>query len=85
MPCVRWGGRVGTADARQTQTACVAALRAPGGHLVLTVKDNQPTLAADGAALFADPLTPVHQAQTVDQPRGRREVRQVRVSSELTG
>lgn len=83
-PLLPWQGRVCTADALHTQTAFVAAIRAQGGHVVLTVKDNQPTLAADLAALFTDPLTRVQQAQTVDRHRGRSEIRRIWVSPDLT-
>lgn len=83
-PQLRWRGRVRTADALHTQTAFVAAIRAQGGEVLLTVKDNQPTLAADLALLFADPRTATTQAQTLDRHRGRHEVRQIRVSSDLT-
>ncbi len=84
VPDLSWNGRVCTADALHTQTAFVRAIRAAGGHVVLTVKDNQPTLAADLATLFADPLTRVCEAETLDCHRGRRERRRLRVSSDLT-
>lgn len=84
VPFLLGNGRVCTADALHTQTAFVRTVRAAGGHVVLTVKDNQPTLAADLALLFADPLTPTREAETVDCSRGRRERRQVRVSTELS-
>ncbi len=78
-----WQGRVLTADALHTQTALVATLRALGGEVVLTVKDNQPTLAADLALFFADLPTPARHAQTVDRRRGRQEIRDLWVSSDL--
>lgn len=77
-------GRVVTADALHTQTAFVQAVRAAGGHVVLTVKGNQPTLYTDLADLFADPLTTVQVAQSVDYQRGRREERTLEVTTELT-
>lgn len=77
-------GRVVTADALHTQTALVAAVRAHGGHVILTVKDNQPTLAADLALLFADPLTTVRRATTRDQRRGRDEQRTLELTTDLT-
>lgn len=84
-PLLSWAGRVCTADALPTQTAFVAAIRALGGDVVLTVKEHQPTLAADIAALFADALTPVAgAAETLDQQRGRREWRHLTVSTDLT-
>lgn len=77
-------GRVVTADALHTQTAFVQAVRAAGGHVVLTVKGNQPTLCTDLADLFADPLTTVQSARTVDYQHGRREERTLAVTTELT-
>jgi predicted transposase YbfD/YdcC len=82
-PHRNWQGRVCTADALQTQTAFVATMRAQGGAVLLTVKDNQPTLAADRATRFADPRTPTTQAQTLDRHRGRHAVRQILVSTDL--
>ncbi|HET9110315.1 MAG TPA: ISAs1 family transposase, partial [Ktedonobacterales bacterium] len=83
-PRLRWRGRVCTADALHTQTAFVATIRAQGGDVLLTVKDNQPTLASDLALLFADPRTHVTHAHTVDAHRGRRETRALTVSTDLT-
>jgi len=77
-------GRIVTADALHTQTALVSAVRAVGGHVILTVKDNQPTLAADLALLFADPLTAVRRASTRDQRRGRDEQRTLELTTDLT-
>jgi predicted transposase YbfD/YdcC len=51
--------------------------------LVLTVKGNQPTLYADLATYFADPLARYQQAETLDPHRGRVEVRTIKVSSEM--
>lgn len=79
-----WRGRVLTADALHTQTALVATMRALGGEVVLTVKDNQPTLAADLTLFFAAPPTPACHAQTVDRQRGRQELRDLWVSSDLS-
>lgn len=84
VPFLSWSGRVCTADALHTQTAFVRCVRAAGGHVVLTVKDNQPALAADLALLFADPLTATREAETLDCHHGRRERRHLRVSSDLS-
>ncbi|MGO8948515.1 MAG: ISAs1 family transposase [Ktedonobacterales bacterium] len=83
-PQLRWPGRGCTADALHTQPAFVATIRALGGDVVLTVKDHQPTLAADLAVLFADPATPTTRAVTLDRHRGRFEQRQLALSTELT-
>lgn len=77
-------GRIVTADALHTQTALVRTVRAHAGHVILTVKDNQPTLAADIALIFADPLTRVRTAQTLDARRGRQEARRLEVTTDLT-
>lgn len=81
---LHWRGRVLTADALHTQTALVATLRALGGEVVLTVKDNQPALAADLALFFTAPPAPCRQAQTQDWQRGRHEVRDLMLSSDLS-
>lgn len=77
-------GRVITADALHTQTAFVSAVRAQGGHVVLTVKENQPTLVSDLALLFADPRTRVRTATQPVRQRGRREERTLELTSDLT-
>lgn len=82
-PRLRWQGRVCTADALHTQTAFVATICALGGDVVLTVKENQPTLAAALADLFADPRTTTTHAQTLDYGRGRRELRHLTLSTDL--
>lgn len=85
---LHWQGRILTADALHTQTALVATLRALGGEVVLTVKDNQPELAADLALFFTDcfaaPPAPCRHAQTQDWQRGRHEIRDLWVSSDLS-
>ena len=48
-------GKVITGDARFTHRDVCAALLEGGGDYVLPVKDNQPTLAQDIAAAFAEP------------------------------
>jgi predicted transposase YbfD/YdcC len=83
VPFLACNGRVCTADALHTQTAFVRTVRTAGGHVVLTVKDNQPTLVADRATLFAEPFTTVAEAETLDGCHGRRERRHRRVSTEL--
>jgi predicted transposase YbfD/YdcC len=84
LPLLSWRGRVVTADALHTQVALVAGVVAQGGDVVLTVKANQPTLHADLALAFADPATPLRQAQTVDRRRGRVERRTLRVTTALS-
>jgi predicted transposase YbfD/YdcC len=56
LPCLPVAGRVFTADALHTQKDFLRCVDALGGKTVLTVKNNQPTLYADLATYFADPL-----------------------------
>jgi hypothetical protein len=56
---------------------------AKGGDYLLTVKDNQPTLRADIAALFADPASPRRTAAATDGHGGRVETRRLCASDAL--
>jgi predicted transposase YbfD/YdcC len=87
-------GKIVTADALHTQRALSVQILAAGGEYVWQVKENQPTLRADIAELFtADPRTVEggqvrHECRTarrVTKGHGRREVRQITVSTELRG
>ena len=88
-----WEGRVLTGDALYCQRKLCAQVVEAGGDYLVLVDDNQPTLKADIAQVFAPPppLAPGHgvivmeeqQAQTVDKGHGRLEVREIRASSEL--
>lgn len=79
-------GRILTLDAMHTQRALCAQVHQLGGHYVLIAKDNQPTLRADIADLFADP-TPDRrrwqEAQTWDKAHGRLEQRHLLCSPDL--
>ena len=55
--------------------------RGQGGHYLLSVKDNQPTLKQDIADLWAEELPP--QAEQVGQHGDRVELRRIWVSGEL--
>ena len=76
-------GRVVSGDALYCQKTLCRQLRAAGADYLFAVKDNQPSLHADIALLFADPppgetfLT----GQTVTKHGGRLEVRQLRASA----
>src|SRR6266550_2097865 len=83
LPCLPVAGRVYTADAMHTQVDFVALVRAWQGDVVLTVKDNQPTLYDDLATYFADSEASYEQASTTDYQRGRIEVRSIKVSTAL--
>lgn len=77
-------GRVCTADALHTHAALMDLLHELQAYSVLPVKQNEPTLWADLQTYFADPLASYMQASTTERHRGRLEVRQIKVSTELT-
>jgi predicted transposase YbfD/YdcC len=85
-------GKVVMGDALHTQRALSVQIRAAGGDYLWLAKDNQPTLHADIATLFApaEPTvlggqvsTDFQTARTVNKGHGRLETRQITVSSEL--
>lgn len=78
-------GRVVTVEALLTQTPVAETILAHGGDDLMVVKDNQPTLAADLATLFADPDAPVPQAEAVARHGGRCTRRRLLASTELVG
>ena len=87
-------GKIVAADAMHTQRALSAQVVAAGGNYILPAKDNQPTLRADIEQLFSGNDGTVeggrirHDFQTAQQTtkgHGRREKRQITVSSELKG
>jgi predicted transposase YbfD/YdcC len=78
-------GRVVTVDALLTQTALAETILAQGGDYLMVVKDNQPTLAADLATLFADPDAPVTQAEEAALHGGQCACRRLLASTELVG
>ena len=77
-------GRVCTADALHTHVGLMDLLHDLQAYSLLPVKQNEPTLWADLQTYFADPLAHYVQASTTDRHRGRLEVRQIKVSTELT-
>lgn len=81
---LRWRWRVLTAVALHTQTALIATIQVLGGDIVLTVKDNQPTLLVDLALFFTASPMPGRHAQTQDWQRGRYEVCNLTLSSDLS-
>lgn len=83
LPCLPVTGRVYTADALHTHLPLLELIWSLGGYVVLVVKDNQPTLAADLATYFADPLARYEQDSTTDFQRGRIEVRSIKMSTEM--
>jgi predicted transposase YbfD/YdcC len=83
LPTLPIRHRVCTADALHTQTDFMRAIHAQQAETVLTVKGNQPPLSSDLATYFADPQALYLQAKTTDRRRGRTEVRQIKVSTEM--
>jgi predicted transposase YbfD/YdcC len=78
-------GRLVTGDALYCQRSLCRQIRAQGGHYLVVVKENQPTLFADIALLFADPPPQEHFALARQQNRhgDRQEVRTLWASSAL--
>jgi predicted transposase YbfD/YdcC len=78
-------GRVITADALLTQRRFCAQIVTQGGDYLLTVKGNQPELAAELTELFAccardSSAPPVARMRTVDKGHGRLEIREIEAS-----
>ena len=88
-------GKVVSGDAMFTHRDVCATVIEGGGDYVLPVKENQPTLAKDIAAAFAEPeagLSPlqaarrqaeIERASEVDKGHGRVEKRSIEVTSSL--
>lgn len=87
-----WHGRVLTGDALYCQRKLCAQVVEAGGDYLVLVDNNQPTLQADIAQVFAPPPPPQpghgqivmeeQCARSVEKGHGRLEVREIRVSSE---
>lgn len=85
-------GTVTTMDALHTQRTFAAQICKQGGHYLMVVKENQPTMAQAIAALFADPpwLSDERAAeyavyQTLEKGHGRIETRRLEASPSLNG
>jgi predicted transposase YbfD/YdcC len=76
-------GAVITADALHVHQANIEALAERGGEYVLTVKNNQPRLQAQLAALFSADEPAGH--VTFDRGHGRAEVREISTTSNVAG
>lgn len=83
LPAVPLWERVCTADALHTHAIFLHVVRTLGGHALLVVKDNQPTLYADLQTYFADAHACWEQDGTVDYQRGRKEWRRIKVTTAL--
>lgn len=87
---IDWRGRVLTGDALFCQRALCQQILDAGGDYLLTVKANQPTLAAALELLFDPgwdvPLVDRREAKHVDKGHGReREIRHLIASTDLVG
>ena len=76
-------GVVFTADALHTQRDHVEDLRGRGAHWVLSVKDNQPRLRRQLAALPWRQVEPSH--RSAETAHGRREIRTLKVVTIAAG
>jgi predicted transposase YbfD/YdcC len=83
LPTLPISQRVCTADALHTHAEFLRLIHELEAETVLTVKGNQPTLYADLETYFADPQARYLQTETIDRRRGRREVRTIKVSTEM--
>lgn len=83
LPFLPVAGRVSTADALHTHLPFFQRIQALNGHTILMVKDNQPTLKEHLVTSFADPDATFEQEQTIDFQRGRKEVRSIKVTTDL--
>lgn len=87
-------GKILMGDAMHTQRAATLQILEAGGDYIWLAKDNQPTLHADIATLFApsEPTvlggqvpTDFQTVRTVEKSHGRLNTRQITVSGELIG
>lgn len=85
-------GTLTTMDALLTQRDLAAQIIAQDGHYLMVVKDNQPTVHAAIATLFATPPWLPHEraheyarSTTVDKGHGRLETRTLEASPSLNG
>ncbi len=87
LDAVPLAGRLVTGDALYCQRSLCQRIRERGGQYLVIVKENQPTIFADIALLFAEPPPGECFATARQQSRhgDRQEVRQVWASSALRG
>jgi predicted transposase YbfD/YdcC len=79
-------GRIISADALHTQHAFCTSVRRWEGHYLLIAKDNQSCLRQDLELFFNEPPVDCRDwrtARTVNKGHGRREIREIVVSTEL--
>lgn len=96
IAAIKWQGRVLTGDSLYCQVKLCKQVLAEGGDYAVVVKENQPTLYADLALLFAAPEMcnaqtarrldfDYRQTSTVEAGHGRVEQREIIASRELAG
>jgi predicted transposase YbfD/YdcC len=94
LKCLDLRGKVVTADAMHTQRSLSIQILKAGGDYLWFAKDNQPTLREDIEQVFASDDRTVlgghvpndfRKWRTVDKGHGRKESREITVSSELKG
>lgn len=81
-------GRIITADSLLTQREIAQSIVSRGGHYLLPVKENQPSLHEEIALVFAESrllADTITEARTVDQHGDRIEERRLRASTALAG
>ncbi|HEY0378954.1 MAG TPA: ISAs1 family transposase [Pyrinomonadaceae bacterium] len=81
-------GRIITADSLLTQREMAQTIIDRGGHYLLPVKENQPSLHEEIALVFAESrllAETITEARTVDQHGDRIEERRLRASTALAG
>lgn len=86
LPMIPLEGKVITTDALLTQRAICEEILQGGGHYLMKVKDNQPSLLSWVSSVFEEPMYPTHQtekAETLETGHGRIESRKLIVSSVL--
>jgi hypothetical protein len=71
LPFLPVAGRVYTADALHTHLPFFQRIPALGGHTILVVKGNQPTLQEHLVTFFADPDATFERDSTTDWQKGR--------------
>jgi predicted transposase YbfD/YdcC len=77
-------GALVTIDAIATNPTLAQAIIDAGGHYVLALKRNQPSLHDEVARYFADPATTgIEAAETTDKDHGRIEIRRTAVSHDI--
>lgn len=80
-------GRTVTGDALYCQRSLCQQIRVAGGHYLVFVKENQPTLVDDIRTLFVEPPPGevFATAEQEDRGHGRHEIRRLAASTALTG